>query len=78
MNNKIIAITSIARRIKDPLWRMSYVTIIYFQTLTWNATRPCPKQGYADPLPLRFTPIFMKDAHSAESKEKLIFRFFRF
>ena len=34
---------------------------------------PCPKQGYADPSPISFDTVFMKDAQRAESNEKSIF-----
>ena len=37
-----------------------------------------PNEGYADPSPLSFVPIFMIDAHSAESNEKNIFSDFYF
>ena len=40
-----------------------------------------PNKGYTQtypPLPLRIAPIFMKDAHSAETNEKTIFRFLFF
>ena len=40
---------------------------------------PCPKEGYAEsPTPFTSGHIYMKDAHSAESNEKLCIRFFRF
>ena len=37
-----------------------------------------PSNGMQDPPPFSFAPILMKDAHSAESNEKLFLLFFNF
>ena len=53
--------------------------------IKYNCERTLRKFGFfptkgmqTTPLPLRIAPIFMKDAHSAESNEKSIFRFLFF